>query len=326
VRGAALVATVLCVGMAAEARADERVLIALVDNHGSRALVARLEAELTTVGFRVERVRARTHESLAQVAARSGALAVVMVRNGDRTISLWGEHPDSGATAFSDVIRVDASRKDVSAVSVVESLRGRLLRLGVTPATLASEVTPPPEPPPPPVVEEPPPSEVTFGALFAGGVGVGISDPAGFARVGLHFEPVSFLSLALTGTWQPLTHDIDEPEGSASVRIAYLTLGADLVLDRDPLSFGVGPAFALALVDMEGSAGGNYRGVHDPVWTVGALAHTMLAYRVLGPLHLRADAELGVTFPSVAVRFAGRDTADWGQPFGLASLGADLKF
>ena len=327
-RSGALVATVLCVGMAAEARADERVLIALVDNHGSRALVARLEAELVTVGFRVERVKARTRESLAQVAARSGALAVVMVRNGDASISLWGEHPDSGATAFSDVIRVDASRKDVSAVSAVESLRGRLLRLGVTPETLTSEVTPPPEspPPPPPVVEEEPPSEVTFGALLAGGVGVGVSEPAGFARVGLHFEPVSLLSIALTGTWQALSHDLHEPEGSASVRIAYLTLGADLVLDHEPLSFGVGPAFAAALVDMEGSAGGNYRGVHAPVWTMGPLAHTMLAYRVLGPLHVRADAELGVTFPRVTVRFAGRDTADWGQPFGLATLGADLKF
>jgi hypothetical protein len=310
--------------MAAEVRADERVLIALVDNHGSRSLVARLEAELTTVGFRVERVHARTRESLAQVAARSGALAVVMVRSGDLTIELWGEHPDSGATAFSDKIRVEPTRKDVAAVTAVESLRGRLLRLGVTPDTLASEVAPP-EPRRPEKPREPS-DPVTFGALFAGGVGVGISNPAGFVRVGLHLEPASFVSIALSGTWQPLTHDLHEPEGSASVRIAYLTLGADLVLDHDPLSWGVGPAFALVLVDMEGSAGGNYRGVRDPVWTMGPLAHTMLAYRVLGPLHLRADAEFGVTFPRVAVRFAGRDAAEWGQPFGLATLGADLKF
>jgi hypothetical protein len=310
--------------MAVEARADERVLIALVDNHGSRALVARLEAELTTTGFRVERVRARTRESLAQVAARSGALAVVMVRSGDLAIELWGEHPDSGATAFSDSIRVDAARKDVAAVTAVESLRGRLLRLGVTPDTLASEVAPPEPPPPAPPVEPSPP--LTFGAFFAGGVGVGVSSPAGFARVGLHFEPVSFLSVGLSGTWQPLTHDLHEPEGSASVRIAYLTLGADWLIERDPLSFGIGPAFAVVLVDMEGSAGGNYRGVHDPVWTVGPLAHAMLAYHLLGPLHLRADGELGVTFPSVAVRFAGRDAAEWGQPFALGTLGADLKF
>jgi hypothetical protein len=312
--------------MAAEARADERVLIALVENHGSRALVARLEAELTTTGFRVERVRARTRESLAQVAARSGALAVVMVRSGDLTIELWGEHPDSGATAFSDSIRVDASRKDVAAVTAVESLRGRLLRLGVTPDTLASEVAPPEPPSAPPEKPPEPARPLTFGAFLAGGVGVGVSAPAGFARVGLHFEPVRFLSVALSGAWQPLTHDLHEPEGSASVRIAYLTLGADLLLERDPLSFGLGPAFALVLVDMEGSAGGNYRGVHDPVWTVGPLAHAMLAYRLLGPLHLRVDGELGVTFPRVAVRFAGRDAAEWGQPFALGTVGADLKF
>jgi hypothetical protein len=327
VKHGALAAAVLSVGLAAHAQSDERVLIALVENHGSRALVARLEAELLAMGFRVERVRARTRESLAQVAARRGALAVVMVRDGDGRIELWGEHPDSGATAFSEVVRVDPARKDVSAVTAVESLRGRLLRLGVTPDTRVSEVAPaePLPPPPAPILEEPS-SPVTFGAFFAGGAGAGVSALTGFVRAGVHLEPTSFLSIALSGAWQPITHELAEPEGSASLRIAYLSLGADLTFDQAPLSFGVGPAFAVALVDMEGTAGGDYRGVHAPVWTVGPLVHGMVAYHVLGPLHLRADAELGIALPRVAVSFAGRDVARWGAPFGLGSIGADLKF
>ena len=47
---------------------------------------------------------------------------------------------------------------------------------------------------------------------------------------------------------------------------------------------------------------------------------------VVGPLALRADAELGLAMPQVVVRFAGRDVATWGRPFVLYTLGADLRF
>lgn len=316
-----------------EARSDERVLIALVENRGSSALVARLEAELVAVGFRVQRVRARTRESLAQVAARRGALAVVMVHTGDQVIELWGEHPDSGATAFSDRIRVARTSKDIAAVTAVESLRGRLLRLGVTPTTRTSELLPPPESsqagepiePIEPIMAETP-AALTWGALFAAGVGLGVSAPAGFVRAGLHVEPWPFVSLELKGAWQPLTQELREPEGTAAVRIAQLSLGADLLFSHEPLLFGAGLGVDFAVVDMEGSASGEYRGESDSVWTLGPLAHTLLGYRVLGPLHVRADAELGVMLPRVAVRFAGHRKATWGQPFALFTLGVDLRF
>ena len=305
---------------------NDTVLIALVDNQGSRELVARVEAELLALGFRVHRLERRRREPLPLFAARSGAVAAVAVRTRDASIELWGEDPDSGGTAFADVVPVDTRRgKDVAAVAAAEALRGRLLRLGVTPQTLRSEVKRTPAPAPVIPAPEPDPSP-RFGAFFGVGAGNGTDGVSEYLRVGAEVIPSPWLSLSLSGSWQPLPDTITAPEGNASVRVFIATLGADLQFVDDRLRLGVGPAFLLGMVDMEGTARGNYSGRGERVLTTGATLHGMSSLELVGPLHLRADAEIGLAMPRVVVRFAGRDVASWGRPYVLCTLGLGLLF
>jgi hypothetical protein len=306
---------------------EATVLIVLVDNQGSRELVARVEAELSALGFRVRRLSRRGNEALPRLARRAAAVAAVGVRRRDVAIDLWGEDPDSGHTAFADRIAVDPARgKEIAAVAAAEALRGRLLRLGVTAQTLQSEVAKAP----PAAEPEPAPLEtrgVRYGAFFALGPGSGLSSvPSAFMRVGGEIAPLSWLSLSLAGAWQPLPDELSAREGEASVRVAQALLSADYRFGSDALRWGAGPGFALALVDMEGSAGGDYRARSERLVTSGPFAHGMAALRLVGPLHLRADAELGVALPRIVVRFAGRDVASWGRPFLQCALGLELFF
>jgi hypothetical protein len=62
------------------------------------------------------------------------------------------------------------------------------------------------------------------------------------------------------------------------------------------------------------------------VVTAGPLLHLSTVLRLVGPLHLRGDAELGGGTSRVVVRFAGRDVTSWGQPHVLGTLGLELLF
>ncbi len=302
------------------------MLIALVDNQGSRELVARVEAELLALGFRVQRLERHRRESLPEFARRSGALAAVAVRSRDASIELFGEDPDSGGTAFADVVPVNPRRpKDVAAVAAAEALRGRLLRLGVTPQTRRSEVKKP-GPPAPPAPPPPEPAGPRYGGFFSVGAGSSTDGVAAFLRVGAEAVPLPWFSLSLSGSWQPLPDQISAAEGEASVRVFMANLGADLLLGDEDLRFGAGPGLFVAMVDMEGTARGNYRGRGERILTTGVLLHGMGALRLVGPLNLRADAELGLALPRVVVSFAGREVASWGRPYALCSLGLDLLF
>ena len=50
-------------------------------------------------------------------------------------------------------------------------------------------------------------------------------------------------------------------------------------------------------------------------------ARLELAPQIVGPLRASLQGFAGVALPAVAVRFAGREVASYGQPFGSAFLG-----
>jgi hypothetical protein len=57
--------------------------------------------------------------------------------------------------------------------------------------------------------------------------------------------------------------------------------------------------------------------------TAGPLVRAAVALEITPSLRARAALASGVTFPRAVVSFGGRDVADWGRPFALATLGLE---
>jgi hypothetical protein len=67
-----------------------------------------------------------------------------------------------------------------------------------------------------------------------------------------------------------------------------------------------------------------YGGQSASIVTVGPLLRVCATLDVTPALRVRTAIGAGVTAPHAVIRFAGREVADWGQPFGLMTLGLEL--
>src|SRR5688572_3122807 len=128
--------------------------IAVARTAGDQRITNRVNAELSALGFDVELVpetRSTEPRSLRQIAVEHGAVAGLRASPSKTGIELWIVNPNTGDTAYEEVVTVKSRNDELLALRSVEVLRARLLKLGV----LSSA-------PPAPVAEESPPEPISL--------------------------------------------------------------------------------------------------------------------------------------------------------------------
>lgn len=291
----------------------------------------RLAAELSTLGLSVQEAEPDPGATLESMARTRGARAAVRVAEQDNAIELWVEARTSAAPPIHQLVPVDPRRGwSLAAVASLEILRAELLEV-------REPKTAPPTPRPPPLLPEkperlpaaPPGKAPLMWAHLAGGVE---SSPGGLGPSAellgeLRLQLGSWLDVGAFGAFSPVAAQITAAEGIARSRHAILGLAADVDarLGVATLSLGAGGVIALFWLNGDAPASG-YAGQSASIATAGPLVRACGALDVTPSLRLRTELATGVTMPHAVIRFAGRQVADWGQPFVLLTLGLELGF
>ena len=220
--------------------------------------------------------------------------------------------------------RLDPRRRDdTNAAVLAERFRARLTELGIAPGPASApppppvevEVSLPPPPPPPPEPER----RLWLGAAAgatSGGLGV-MPD----VQLELRAFPVPWLSTSAFGKLSPLAAEVHAREGEADVRL----FSGGVLIDAYPLhrdlmvKLGVGAMLVSA--SMSGQAAAPWGGRKDSVLVAAAMFETGAGLRLAPRVTAELRGFVGACSPRVAVRFAGRTVADFGQPLFGASLG-----
>jgi hypothetical protein len=310
--------------LATESRADQGTIIRVRSSKGP--LEERLSAELSTLGFEVKDVESKDPDAdLEQIARANGASAAVRV-NKDDTVELWAIVPRGTEPPIHEMIRIDPRRGwNLAAVSALEALRARLLRFHQDPS-------PPPNPLPlqqAPALSPPAPRRraprlwvhVAGGAEASpGGLG-----PAGEILGEVRFEPQPWLDISAFGVFSPVPAMLNgPPEGVASSRHAIVGSAADAQLRLGGANAAVGLGGVVAIFSLSGHAlAPGYAGQDASIVTAGPVLRTCASLEITPALRLRTELVGGITVPHAVIRFAGREVADWGNPFGLITLGLE---
>jgi hypothetical protein len=292
----------------------------------------RLEAELSTLGLSVQEAEPDPGATLEAMARTRGARAAVRVAEQDNAIELWVEARTPAAPPIHQIVPVDPRRGwSLAAVASLEILRAELLEVR-EPQT----VPPSPPPPPPPAPEKPerllaaPPMKAPL--LWAHLAGGAESSPGGlgpsvelFGELRLQLR--SWFDVGAFGAFSPVAAQVTAAEGIARSRHAILGVAADVGgrFGVATASLGAGGVIALFWLSGDAPAPG-YAGQNASVTTAGPLVRACGSLDVTPSLRLRSELAAGVTMPHAVIRFAGRQVADWGQPFVLLTLGLELGF
>jgi len=208
------------------ARPDDGFTVAVVANPERPALVARLRAELTDLGFHVEEAPADlAPDALDTFTDGIHYLALLRIDEAGQAIEFRIRAPASGEL-LRDRVAIRPRRADVAAVATVELLRARLIKLGILHAPPAPPPPPAPLPPPP---APPPPSfpsvtaDVSAGAWYSAG-GLGASPALVFA---LRAHPKSWLAVGALGAFEPQASEFSATEGQIHSRATLLGVLTD---------------------------------------------------------------------------------------------------
>jgi hypothetical protein len=298
-------------------------LVVVISSSPEAPFVRRLAAELSLFGYRVEvATREPSDTDLFDILARSGGAALISVDQGGQTAEVVvGERAGAGP-ARRERERLDPRRRaDTNAAVLAERFRARLTELGIAPGpasdapppVIVAEVAlPPPEP-------EEPERRLWLGtALGATSGGLGVMPDL---QLEVRAFPVSWLSTSAFGKLSPIAAEVSAPEGEADVRL----LAGGVLIDAYPVrrevivKLGVGAMLVSA--SMAGEASAPWGGRKDSVLVAAAMFETGTALRLSPRVTAELRGFVGACSPRVAVRFAGRTVADFGQPFFGASLG-----
>jgi hypothetical protein len=283
-------------------------------------LEERLSAELATLGFDVKDVDSKNPEAdLEQIALSNGATAAVRVQR-DGAIELWVRSPHGTEPPLHETIAADARRDwNLTAVSALEALRAHLLRL-------RPESVPEPRPvPTSPPASLPSPATRRMWLVLGGGAeaSAGGLGPSAAILAELRFEPQPWLDVSAFGVLAPFPAQVEGHEGAASVRQAVAGLAVDVQsrLARANVSLGLGAA--IAELSTKGQPSPGYAANDASSLTAGPVLRSCASIDVTPAVRLRAEILGGVTAPRAVIRFAGREVAAWGRPFGLLILGLE---
>jgi hypothetical protein len=321
-RGVLSVTALVLALLAGGAGAQQDTIVRVRSSKGP--LEERLSAELWTLGFDVKDVESKNPDAnLEQIALAQGAAAAVRVQK-DGSIELWVGSPHGTEPPLHETIGADARRDwNLTAVSALEALRAHLLRF--RPERVREPLPVPAEPPvamPPSV---PSPAARRLWLVLAGGAEASAGGLGTSAEIvaELRFEPRPWLDVSAFGVLGPFPTQLEGREGVASVRqeLAGVAVDAQARLAGAHVSLGLGAA--IAELSMKGQPASGYAGEDASIATAGPVLRSCASIHVTPVLRLRAELLGGITAPRAVIRFAGREVAEWGRPFGLLTLGLE---
>jgi hypothetical protein len=314
-----------------------RLAVLIVRDDAGMTLASRLRGELAVWGWSVRELsdtEGAPEQALEALAHQASAVAALRLQDGGRTIEIWVSDHRTGSTAIHEALAVrDSTLPEVLAVRVVETLRARLVRLGllqgerptvVVREPLRSEVTRAAgsEAKPPPERYAVP--RLLLGAapninLLARGLG-----PMTQALTTVRLRVLPVWSVEAFAVWPLATTSVDRTEGSADISSRAVGLDTGWSNQAGRFEWGVGAGVAVAWLAMKGRDNAAYLGEQVTLTAPAVLAHALATVQLVGALRLRFDAQLGTTLRESVVRFGDRDVASWGQPFALLALGPEL--
>ncbi len=325
------------------------------------ALRERLRTELDLGGWLVVEVppqRAGLPRLPDEVARQVHAsVALRLDERGD--VELWVVDTASDATLHHETIPTDPSDgPDVITLRVVEILRARLLKLGVSlpsppsrPPGDEATVAPPPAaeaPPAPPKAAAPepavpisppsdvparPPARAETGAHRA--VDVALSPLASFSPGGLGVIPELGLGAkyVLDHTWAfgvagvvPIgSSTVENEAGRVSVHWGFAGVSAERRFLFGPGALVLGVAAGALTQRFSGDANPPYRSASDWVTVFGSFGDVGGRFVLSPTVRLCVDAAVGVAAPRPVVVAADDRIATWGRPLVLLSAGLEWQ-
>ncbi|WP_437935438.1 hypothetical protein [Sorangium sp. So ce341] len=338
-----------------------RPKVVLIADRRTDAIMARVYAELATLGFTVVVVRGDADPPwrgpVDASAREGGAAAVIRVREvpGGVDVSI-----DDGATGESIQRTVMDDDPPTVAIRAVELLRASLLEVrsprpsrgegdaGPKARTDVDAQRPRPTKPAPVAAARPrddgasrappaPPSRpgatrsapATFGvgaapALLwsAGGVPASpMLDVSGYAMIGSRLGLSTFAQIPLGSVSR------EGKEGTRHVRVALAGLGVRVPLgprDAEWLpSVGAGLAAAWLHVEGEGRSPA-YAGVAEDAFSLAPYLRAGVSFAPFPYLRISEHFLAGIAAPRIVIDAAGRAADTWGLPFLGASLGVEV--
>lgn len=299
--------------------------IALVRSPGDQAIALRLAAELDALGYRVVEITgpatlsplvelARDHDVdalLRSTPSRTGIELVVVLPAG-----LDAERPEGGL--IEDVVSVGHRRHDdLLALRAVETLRARLLEVGLI---ALPEVFEPPEvaePLAPPVFEPEMPVATPEAWLwlevapsYGGNVAMGFGPRL---QLAVRAEPASAWSVSVIGNVALRAHEVQGDTGEATVTAHWLALATDARLIQSSWAWDVGAGAGAVRLAVEGRAEDPYEGRSTRALTVLPFLRTAVHPEVSPLLRVRLEILAGWAMPGTVVGFLDQDVP-WGSP------------
>lgn len=305
--------------------------VAIARTPGDRRITNRVNAELTALGFEVELVPeppSTEPRSLRQIALDHGAVAGMRASPSKTGIELWIVNPNTGDTAYEEVVTVKSRNDELLALRSVEVLRARLLKLGVVSS----------EPPAPAVEESPAPEPISLARpiqeppravgvqLLSTDLGVSYTiEPSALsnyesARVGLTLAPRAQWSVSAFAMLPLRASEVTESEGTARVNATLLALAGDVHLRRARLRASLGAGCALAFLGVSGEASPPYEAQRDRLLTAVPFLRIGAAAAVVDRLSLGLEFMAGFAAPASVVRLDLEEVAVWGRPLLSASF------
>lgn len=344
-------------GVALAETPDEHTIL-LTATESQVDLRERLRTELTQGGWLVIELPPSTDapSRVPDEVARHVHATVAMRIDPQGDVELWVVDPESGATVHHESIDTQPDEApDVVSLRVVEVLRARLLKLGVSVPTAVSHAAepqqaPPPETPPavPPESAPKEPAGMTADhgqrALPSGGAptartpqtidvsaapiaawspgGLGLSAQIGVQ--GLYVFDRKW-AIGIAGIVPIGSASVQEQMGTVAVSWGYAGISFERRFLYDHGGFALGVTAGVVAQYLSGEATAPYQGATDWVATGAALGRVGTRFNLSESLRVRLDGSLGAAAPRPVVMIADHRAATWGRPLLLLSLGLEWE-
>lgn len=332
------IAPVLAASPQSDVAQAARLAVLIVRDDADASLASRLRRELAVWGWSVQEVSdtGSAPQALAALARQASAVAALRLHDGGSSIEIWVSDQQTGGTAIHEALSVrDSTASDVLAVRVAETLRARLVRLGLLESGNAPLGAPARRDVPAPAVtvhapqapaKPDAPSRLLFGAApavnwFPRGLG-----PMAQALTTVRINALPVWWIEAFATWPLASTRIDGVEGTADVSSRTVGLEAGWSKHVGAFEWGLGAGVGVAWLTTQGRDNASYVGQRTTLIAPAAVMQCLTTVRASRALRLRLDLKVGATLRSSVVRFGERDVARWGQPFALLSLGPELGF
>lgn len=308
--------------------------VAIARTPGDRRIASRVNAELRALGFEVELVSETSStepRGLRDIALDRGAVAALRASPSKTGIELWIANPNTGTTAYEEVVTVTSRNDELLALRSVEVLRARLLKLGVLsgappPPTAADEAAAPLVTRAPESASKSAPSPAIGLQLLSADAGVSYTiEPSALsnyesARLGLTLAPSAWWSISTFGMLPLRESKVAASEGLARVNATLLALASDVHLRRSRLKVSFGAGAALTFLDVSGEAEPPYQAEDHRLRAAVPFLRVGASAAVADRLGLGLEFLAGLTLPPSVVRIDSNEVADWGRPLLSASL------